>query len=84
MQNHMNREMKVCPYNAKHVHPAAEHQFHLVHCPDRNIIDRDIVYGMKLVYKSVLFVFISIIVLTNDNYNNNNKDINTNYTRESN
>jgi len=46
--------MKICPYNAKHVHPAAEHQFHLVHCCDRNIIDRDIIYGMKLFEFSLL------------------------------
>ena len=41
----MNQDVKVCPYNAKHVHPAAEHQFHLVHCLDRTIIDREIIYG---------------------------------------
>ena len=40
--------MKVCPYNATHVHSAAEHQYHLFHCPDRNLIDREIVFGMKV------------------------------------
>jgi len=48
--------MKACPYNAKHVHPAAEHQFHLVHCVDRNIIDREIIYGMQLFVSYLFFL----------------------------
>ena len=60
-QNHASRDMKVCPYNAKHVHPAAEHQFHLVHCVDRNIIDRDIIYGIfeLFVFLCPLWVIVS-------------------------
>jgi len=49
--------MKVCPYNAKHVHPAAEHQFHLVHCADRNIIDREIIYGRKIIMSNLSLSF---------------------------
>jgi len=37
--------MATCPFNAKHIHPKPEHQHHLMLCPDRTLIDRDIIYG---------------------------------------
>ena len=39
--------MKQCPYNAKHIHPSVEHQYHLQQCPDRMFIDKDILQGMN-------------------------------------
>ena len=60
--------MRVCPYNAKHVHPTAEHQYHLVHCPDRVIVDRDIIYGMKLIIASRRFVSALSMIHTDIKY----------------
>lgn len=37
-------QMETCPYNAKHVYPRVQHQHHITHCPDRAIIDREILY----------------------------------------
>jgi len=54
--------MKVCPYNAKHIHPAAEHQFHLVHCLDRTIIDKEIVYGTDYLVKYLLLSSFKIVL----------------------
>ena len=44
MQQHAHLEMKTCPFNAKHIIPKVEYQYHLVHCSDRAIIDQDMLY----------------------------------------
>ena len=38
---------KRCPFNAKHVIPSVELSFHKMMCPDRAIVDREILHGQS-------------------------------------
>jgi len=40
------KKTKRCPFNAKHVVPKVEMSFHRMTCPDRAIVDREILHGL--------------------------------------
>ena len=50
-KSHAHQDVKICPYNAKHVHPYTEHQFHLEHCANTNIVGREIMYASDEQYE---------------------------------
>lgn len=43
----MAKQTKRCPFNAKHVVPKIELSFHIMTCPDRSIVDREILHDTQ-------------------------------------
>ena len=41
----MAKLTRSCPFNAKHIVPKIELSFHKMICPDRAIVDREILHG---------------------------------------
>ncbi|RUS71863.1 hypothetical protein EGW08_020372 [Elysia chlorotica] len=40
-KNHPSMDLKVCPFNGFHEVPAPELRYHMEHCPDKALLDRD-------------------------------------------
>lgn len=41
-KNYPEMDMKTCPFNATHVTPSKDYQAHILECPDKAIVERDI------------------------------------------
>lgn len=47
-RNYKGQEFKVCPFNARHEVPEPEYQHHLINCPDKFIVEKDMIHIKRL------------------------------------
>lgn len=47
-RNFAGRAFKVCPFNARHEVPEPEYQHHLVNCPNKSLVERDMIHMKRL------------------------------------
>ena len=47
-RNYVGKAFKVCPFNARHEVPEPEFHHHLVHCPNKGMVEKDMIHIKRL------------------------------------